>query len=61
MAEDELEKIKSHTHLKLIKKEGKNRTSKTFFYVLIKESDRTIMGRLGGMELAPETIISMIS
>lgn len=47
MAEDELEKIKSHTHLKIIKKEGKNRTSKTFFYVLIKESDRTIMGRLG--------------
>lgn len=61
MAEDELEKIKSHTHLKIIKKEEKNRTSKTFFYVLIKESDRTIMGRLGGMELAPETIISMIS
>lgn len=47
MAEDELEKIKSHTHLKIIKKEGKNRMSKTFFYVLIKESDRTIMGRLG--------------
>lgn len=37
MAEDELEKIKSHTHLKIIKKEGKNRTSKMFFMYRLKK------------------------
>lgn len=30
MDEDELEKIKFHTHLKIIKKEGKDSLSKTF-------------------------------